>query len=224
MNIIITGGTKGIGLALLKKMNRKDNVLVVARNVTLTKKTFLKYKNIHFLKADLSSQTGYLLVTNFVKQNWEKVDVIVNNAAILASHEIINTDVNILNESVNTNFISPVLIAVHLRKKLSGNSLIVNILSPAIYRNGPNIWLYVATKRSLHSASQALSQFTPTLMYYPGIINTGIVKERSIWARIIGKEPEYTANKLHSLILKRKTGIYFEPGARLLQFAGILGF
>ena len=80
-NIIITGTSRGIGHELaLQFANAGHNVLAVSRKIPTT---LLGNKNITCLSVDLSSESDLILVANFVKSTWKKVDILINNAGSL---------------------------------------------------------------------------------------------------------------------------------------------
>ncbi|GAA3585160.1 SDR family oxidoreductase [Snuella lapsa] len=81
-NIIVTGTSRGIGFELVKLLaNAGHRVLALSRNDKPVSE--LKLENVTTFSFDLSKQAGYTKVTDFVKDNWRQVDVLVNNAGLL---------------------------------------------------------------------------------------------------------------------------------------------
>ncbi|MBJ6367967.1 SDR family NAD(P)-dependent oxidoreductase [Snuella sedimenti] len=81
-NIIITGTSRGIGFELVKLLaNAGHRVLALSRNDKPVSE--LKLENVTALTFDLSKQVDYTKVTDFIKDNWQQVDVLVNNAGLL---------------------------------------------------------------------------------------------------------------------------------------------
>jgi len=80
-NIIITGVSRGIGFALVSYFAKKDHqVLAISRNVE-TLQNFPA--NVSVLQMDITKEVDLQKVTNFVKNNWKKVDILINNAGAL---------------------------------------------------------------------------------------------------------------------------------------------
>lgn len=81
-NVIITGTSRGIGFELAKLYADKGHqVLALSRNTKPLEA--LNNKNISILSVDISLDTDIDKVTEFVKKNWQKVDILINNAGKL---------------------------------------------------------------------------------------------------------------------------------------------
>ncbi|PTX60885.1 short-subunit dehydrogenase [Kordia periserrulae] len=81
-NVIITGTSRGIGFELVHLFaNAGYNVLALSRNEKPISN--LTYDNITSFAFDLSKAEDYDRVTDFVKENWEQVDIVIHNAGSL---------------------------------------------------------------------------------------------------------------------------------------------
>lgn len=81
-NIVITGTSRGIGFELAKKFAEKGHqVLALSRN----KKPLsdFNHKNITVISVDLSMDSDFIKVTDFIKNNWKQVDILIHNAGKL---------------------------------------------------------------------------------------------------------------------------------------------
>jgi len=81
-NIVITGTSRGIGFELAKKFAEKGHqVLALSRN----KKPLsdFNHKNITVISVDLSKNSDFINVTDFIKNNWKQVDILIHNAGKL---------------------------------------------------------------------------------------------------------------------------------------------
>lgn len=82
-NIIITGTSRGIGHELaLKFANEGHQVLAVSRQIS---KDLLQHPKITCLSVDLSQEEDLVQVTEFLKNTWKQVDVLVHNAGLLVN-------------------------------------------------------------------------------------------------------------------------------------------
>ena len=84
-NIIITGTSRGIGFELVKLFSEKGyNVLCLSRNNKMI--SDLNLPNVEALSFDLSIDSDYKKVTDFIVSNWgKKVDLLINNAGLLVN-------------------------------------------------------------------------------------------------------------------------------------------
>ncbi|MEX6626141.1 SDR family NAD(P)-dependent oxidoreductase [Tenacibaculum salmonis] len=81
-NIIITGTSRGIGFELAQKFaNEGNNVLALSRNTKPLEA--VNNKNITTLSVDLSNNDDLKKATDFIKKEWNKVDILINNAGKL---------------------------------------------------------------------------------------------------------------------------------------------
>lgn len=81
-HVIITGTSRGIGFELAKLFAEKGHkVLAISRNVKPL--TDINHPNITTLSVDVSQNNDLKKVTEFVENNWKKVDILINNAGKL---------------------------------------------------------------------------------------------------------------------------------------------
>ena len=93
-NIVITGGTDGIGLALTKlRLDRDQKVFIIGRNASKGNSilNIIKSSNLEFFQCDLSelSQIKKILITlNKIKN----IDILINNAGAIFDKRSLNSD------------------------------------------------------------------------------------------------------------------------------------
>ncbi|QXP64565.1 SDR family oxidoreductase [Polaribacter sp. HaHaR_3_91] len=81
-NIVITGTSRGIGFELAKQFAEKGHqVLALSRNTKPLSE--FNHKNITLISVDLSVNSDLEKVTDYVNNNWQQVDVLINNAGKL---------------------------------------------------------------------------------------------------------------------------------------------
>ncbi|AEK22440.1 SDR family NAD(P)-dependent oxidoreductase [Capnocytophaga canimorsus] len=82
--IIITGTSRGIGLALAKQLAEAGHqVLALSRNETPIQA--LKHQGIQSLPFDITSRTSLEQLSIFLKEQWGRVDVLIHNAGKLVN-------------------------------------------------------------------------------------------------------------------------------------------
>jgi short-subunit dehydrogenase len=81
-NVIITGTSRGIGFELAKQFaNKGHQVLALSRNAGPLMQ--YNHQNITVIAVDLSDTLEVNKIKEFVKNNWKKVDILINNAGKL---------------------------------------------------------------------------------------------------------------------------------------------
>jgi short-subunit dehydrogenase len=81
-NVIITGTSRGIGFDLAKQYAESGHqVLAISRNSDPL--TAVNHKNITILSLDISNPVAVLEISDFIKNTWGKVDILINNAGKL---------------------------------------------------------------------------------------------------------------------------------------------
>ena len=101
-HIIITGTSRGIGFELVQLFaNSGHKVLALSRNDKLVHN--LKLKNVTAFSFDLSNKNDYKKVENFVKTEWKRVDVLINNAGALLNKPFAETTMDDFETIYKTN-------------------------------------------------------------------------------------------------------------------------
>lgn len=154
--IVVTGGTKGIGRAIVDKFAQEGfTVLTCAR----TKEENFP-ENVHFFKADMSKKAEVLAFADFVKATVNQVDILVNNTGFFLPGQIHNEEEGTIEAMIETNLYS----AYHLTRALVGEMIerkegyIFNICSTAsitAYTNGGS---YCISKFAMLGMSKVLRE------------------------------------------------------------------
>lgn len=133
-NIVITGGTDGIGLAIAKKLSKIDDnkIIIVGSNNQKGKKIIdsLQLKNLIFLQCDLSEKKEIMKLSNELNK-LERIDVLINNAGAMFSKRETNSE-NI-EKTFALNHLSYFHLSLLLMKSLekSSDGKIINVASNA---------------------------------------------------------------------------------------------
>lgn len=96
-NIIITGSSRGIGFEMAKLFaDDGHKVLALSRNADPIRA--LGHKNISGFSFDLSNKEDYKQLEVFINDNWEQVDVLINNAGKLLNKPFVDTGMEAFEE------------------------------------------------------------------------------------------------------------------------------
>ena len=183
---LITGCAKGIGRQIALNLAYDGYNIIATYNTSLDEINRLKVKieslGIKFesYKVDLKNETEINEFTNIVSQKYDKIDVLVNNAAkTLDNTFALKTKAEFM-EVLEVNLVAPFLLIQKLSNKLKGG-IIINISSTdGINTYSPLSMDYSASKAGLINLTKSLAlELTDTKVYAlcPNWVNTESVKE-----------------------------------------------
>ena len=159
-NVIITGASRGIGFELIQLFAKKDwNVLAVSRNTTPIEA--LKINNITALSVDLSIDSDFEKITNFVKTNWKQVDILINNAGKLANKPFLETNTQDFLEVYKVNVFAVAELTRLMIPFLSKGSHVVTVSSMGGIQGSmkfPGLSAYSSSKGAVITLSELLAE------------------------------------------------------------------
>jgi len=165
MNIVITGATKGIGLAIAHAFAKEGfDLAVCSRNqsdLEAFKKTFnSSYPTVDILikQVDMSKKAEVLSFADFIKGAWQTLDVLINNAGVFLPGEIHKEEDGVLESQIETNlysayYLSRALLPVMLPQQ---KGHIFNMCSIASFMAYPNGGSYSISKFAMLGFSKVL--------------------------------------------------------------------
>lgn len=193
-NVLITGGSKGIGKAIAKAfVDEGANVTITARGVEFLEKA----------KADLGGKVSIYqtdltnlvkresLIHAYIEQNGT-IDVLINNAGGSNGGKATETEMNLFYQAMELNYFSAVhlskLAVEHMKNQRSGS--IINITSVFGRESGGKV--------TYNNAKSALISFTKSLadevISYGIRVNSiapgSILHETGNWLRRMNEDPE----------------------------------
>ena len=159
-NVVITGTSRGIGFELAKKFaNKGHQVLAISRN-TKPLET-INHKNITLLSVDISSSSDIEKVTSFIKNNWKKVDILINNAGKLINKPFTDLTSNDFLEVYKVNVFGVAEITKNLIPYLKKMSHVVTISSMGGIQGSlkfPGLAAYSSAKGAVITLSELLAE------------------------------------------------------------------
>lgn len=165
MNVVITGGTKGIGKAMCLAFAQKGHSLATCSRhqedlVAWQKEMEPLCDSAISLKADLSEDQDVRSFGAFVLDTWQEVDVLINNAGVFIPGVLLEEDEKSLDFMIRTNLYS----AYHLSRLVvpgmveRGKGHVFNICSVASIMAYPNGGSYSISKFALLGFSKGLRE------------------------------------------------------------------
>jgi short-subunit dehydrogenase len=163
MNIIIIGGTRGIGkeLVLCLAQDSNNQIIVSGRNEIVLNNLSGKLKNVHAIPMDLSvldNQADSFKET--VSYHFKRVDILINMAGLLIKKEFLNFETIEARQIMETNFFGPATVIKLIKPFMPKGSHILNISSMGGFQGSSKfngLSYYSASKAALTCLSECLS-------------------------------------------------------------------
>jgi all-trans-retinol dehydrogenase (NAD+) len=163
--VLITGGAEGIGKLMGELCLQEGAKLLVIWDVNRSKtdETVAEFKNKGFEVVcnyvDVSKTDEIIAAAKEVKQQWGNVDILINNAGVLAGnrnfHELNHNDIDF---TMNINASGMMHVAVEFVKDMASRKSghIVNIASAAGMMANPKLSIYCASKHAVVGWSESI--------------------------------------------------------------------
>jgi len=162
---IITGGSRGIGAACAVYFAKAgaDVVITYAHNAAAAKNVVAKVEALGrsclAVKADVAKEKSAKVVVGKVMEQFGRIDILVNNAAIWTFGEIGDFPAEVWRETMDVNvngtFYITNAVVPHMKRRRSGK--IITITSTAAQRGEAQHSHYAASKGALISFTKAIS-------------------------------------------------------------------
>lgn len=180
---LITGASKGIGLAIAERVAKEGcNLLLVARSESLLKEVARKIENQSKVKvisvpADLTNSDDIEKVFKVLKESFGKIDILINNAGRGIFNYIENGSPKEWKEVIDLN-LTGLVHCTHLAVKMmihqrSGH--IINISSVAGRIGIPGWSVYCATKWAVVGFSESIRKELIKYNIRVTVIEPGVV-------------------------------------------------
>ncbi|TDK60674.1 glucose 1-dehydrogenase [Bacillus salipaludis] len=193
-NILITGGSKGIGKAIAKAFVAEGaNVAITARGLDALEKTKEEIGgSITIFQADLTNADERIkLIHDFVEQ-FGTIDVLINNAGGSNGGKATETEMDLFYKAMELNYFSAIhlskLAVEQMKKQRSGS--IINITSIYGRESGGKV-TYNNAKSALISFTKSLADEVITYGIRVNSIAPGSILHKSAnWQRRLEEDPE----------------------------------
>ncbi len=159
-NIIITGTSRGIGFALAKNFaDAGHQVLALSRNPKTIEA--LAHKNMTAIATDLSDEKDLQKIVDFVKINWNKVDILIHNAGKLINKPFLELSSSDFSEVFKVNVFAVAALTRKMIPFLEKGSHVVTISSMGGVQGSlkfPGLAAYSSSKGAVITLSELLAE------------------------------------------------------------------
>lgn len=159
--ILITGGTSGIGLELVRQLTRQGSTIIVTgRKQEALNDTKRRFPKIHVFQSDVSDPLDIERLYGEVTQQYPDLNIIINNAGEMRLLDVQDAgkDLENVTREIDINLTGPIRMVhqflPHLIKKPA--AAIVNVSSAIAFMPYSTAPVYSASKAGVHAYTQAL--------------------------------------------------------------------
>ncbi|MFC4268571.1 SDR family NAD(P)-dependent oxidoreductase [Polaribacter marinivivus] len=218
-NVVITGTSRGIGYELAKLFaNQNHNVLAISRNTEPL--VALNHKNIKTLSVDLCKNDEILQVTEFVKNNWKQVDILINNAGKLVNKPFTELTSDDFLEVYKVNVFGVAELTKSLIPYLQKGSHVVTISSMGGIQGSmkfPGLAAYSSAKGAVITLSELLAEEYKEQQIAFNVLALGAVQTEMLQEAFPGFQAPVSAEEMANYIYNFSlTGHQFYNG-KILQ-------
>ena len=226
--VLITGGSRGLGLALAERYGRSGAKLILAardveeligaRQTLLDREAIQSLYDVLLIPADLTDASQATMLLDHAISHFGRIDVLINNAGIIEVGPVENQPIAAYHRAMATNFFAALhttnAALPHLlgRNPIHGDAAIVNIASIGGKFAMPHMLPYGASKFALVGFSEGLhaelrhkgirvTTVCPGLMRTGGEAYadyTGQTKKEQRWFTLAARTPILTASVRHA--------------------------
>ena len=203
--VFVTGGGHGIGRAIVESFCREgDKVAFCDIDIRRGKET-AESTGARFIVADVCDKDTLESAVQSLLDEWDDLDIIVNNVGIGGFEPITSTSVEhfemILNTNLRSAFITSRLLAIHREKNGAKNPYgrIVNLCSTRYIQSEPGSEGYAASKGGIWSLTHALA-----VSLAPYHISVNCIAPGWVYTDINQKfDPEFLKEQASSVCVQR---------------------
>jgi len=201
-NVIITGTSRGIGLELIKLFSNSGfNVLSLSRNKNIAEK--LNLNNTSCLSFDITKEEDHLLVNKFISNNWNSVDILINNAGLLINKNFQDTTLKDFNDVYNTNVFGVARLIQISLPFMKENSQVINISSIGGVQGSvkfPGLSAYSSSKGALITLTEMLAEEYKELKINFNVLALGAVQTEMLEEAFPGYKASVSAKEMADYI------------------------
>lgn len=187
--VIVTGGSRGIGRAIVEKFARENyNVLLNYNKSELAALDIAKkYPNVEIFKADVSNKKDVEAMINFAESKYGQIDILINNAGISCTGLLQDISLEEWNRLFEVNVTGTFLVTREVLPRMISKKVgkIINISSVWGLVGASMEVAYSASKAAIIGFTKALakevgpSNITVNCIA-PGIVMTDMVNNLSV--------------------------------------------
>ena len=184
--VIVTGGTSGIGLATARRMCAEGGrVCVVGRHDDQGEQAEAELRahgDALFVRGDVAREDDIASVVSRVVSTWGRIDVLVNNAAIMTFDPVVELSTSDWDHVLDVNLRGAFLFAKLSLPHMPSGSAIVNVSSVHAHETTIGVAPYAASKGGLEAFTRVLSRELMDRHIRVNCVAPGAVDTPMLWS------------------------------------------
>lgn len=182
---LVTGAASGIGKATAMRFASEGGlVVIIDRNEDEGKKAADEIKKSNgtafFCKADIANEQDIKNAVDFALQQWKRIDVLVNNAAMMTFKKIVDLTSEEWDKVMAVNLRSVFLFCKYCIPHMK-NGAIVNISSVHAHATTANVVPYASSKGAMEAFIRGVSLEYPPSQLRINCVAPGAVDTPMLW-------------------------------------------
>jgi glucose 1-dehydrogenase len=183
---IVTGGSSGIGKATAMQFAREGaKVVILNRDVDEGVETIKEIQanggNAIFIQTDIGKVSEVKAAVEKTLEQWQKIDILINNAAKMTYKPITELTVEDWEEVMNVNLRSAFLFCKYCIPHMDGG-IIINTSSVHAHQTTKNVAPYATSKGAIEAFTRAISLDYPAEKLRincvaPGAVETPMLRD-----------------------------------------------
>ncbi|XLS28511.1 SDR family NAD(P)-dependent oxidoreductase [Flavobacteriaceae bacterium M23B6Z8] len=218
-HIIVTGASRGIGYELVKLFaNEGHKVLALSRNDQPV--ASLRHANISCFSFDLSEKESHQKLLHFLKSDWKKVDVLINNAGKLLHKPFLETSASEFSEIYKVNVLGVVEVIKTVLPFMNKHGHVVNISSMGGVQGSmkfAGLSAYSSSKGALITLTELLAEEYKETGPSFNVLALGAVQTEMLEEAFPGYEAPVSAEAMASYIADFALNAHQFYNGKLLQ-------
>ncbi|MEL6560720.1 MAG: SDR family NAD(P)-dependent oxidoreductase [Bacteroidota bacterium] len=224
--ILVTGGTSGIGKALVALLHAENQVIVCSRNQDKIAECEKRFRDVLYIQADISNIDDLHRAEKIIAETYGRLDILFANAGVANFFDLDSSQSVLDFRDMEVNFKGTVQTVNTFKSLLlNSNKQPTLVITNSILAKIPHykMPIYSASKAALHSYCTALRSKIKRLTIleiFPPLVDTPMTKDLKSNDKM---KPEKIAANIVSSVQRGKKEVY--PGvARLANLMSIISF
>lgn len=213
---LVTGGTRGIGLAVCEALAAAGaQVAVAARGLHVAEAMAGRLAKEHGvptlpIELDVTKPPSVENMAEKILKRFQRIDAVVNNAGVMYMDQLLDSDIERFTETMTTNVGGPFLVTRALVEEMmsSRRGCIVNMAAMAGLKGAPFLSTFCASKAALISMTQSwaeeLAEYgVPVWAVCPDVVATQSTASLLDLSKVQALEPKAVARVVADLVIRR---------------------